>query len=196
MFQIGAALALAWVAFLAWPYFNLYRLAQAAEARDAAGIERLTDFPALRASLSQQIITEYLARTGRGRETSELGRQVAVGAGTSIADPLLAKYVTPEAILDLLQRGALSAEGAAAPGLAGPAAALTIGSLENLWRVYAQSESHGFRRVIVYVASPARPEDRFGLTMRFRDFGWKLAGIELPAGLRARLVDEIPKDAS
>ena len=195
MFRIGAALALAWVAFLAWPYFNLYRLAQAAEARDAAAIERLTDFPALRASLSQQIITEYLARTGRVRETSELGRQVAVGAGTSMADALLAKYVTPEAILDLLQRGALGAEGAA-PGLPGPAAALTVGSLENLWRVYAQSESHGFRRIIVYVASPARPEDRFGLTMRFKDFGWKLAGIELPAGLRARLVDEIPKDAS
>ena len=99
-----------------------------------------------------------------------------------------------EAILDLLSRGALSAEGAPA-GALGPVAGASFGSFENLWRIYAESESHGFRRVVVYLANPARPDERFGLTMRFKDFAWKLSGIELPATLRARLVDEIPKDA-
>ena len=57
-----------WFAWSAWPFLALYDLARAAQAADVAAIERGVDFPALRRSISSQIIQAY----ARGRRTKNL----------------------------------------------------------------------------------------------------------------------------
>src|SRR5512139_1703279 len=102
---IATSLLVLWVAYAVWPFFTVYRLATAVEARDVATINELVNFPAFRRSLSAQIVRTYLRITGKaGRPGSPL-EQFAIGVGTSIADPLVAKLISPQALFELLQNG-------------------------------------------------------------------------------------------
>ena len=86
---------------MASPFVALYQLAQAVEARDTAAISERVNFHAL-LSLSKQIVSEYLRTMGRGQELDTFERNLATSAGTTLADPLVARLVTPEAVVSLL----------------------------------------------------------------------------------------------
>src|SRR5260370_5524704 len=94
-----------WLGYAAGPLFAVYRLVDAIQARDMASLTERVDFRALRTSLTAQIVRTYLRITGKAGRPGSLLEQFAVGVGTSIAAPMVAKLISPEGLLDLLQNG-------------------------------------------------------------------------------------------
>ncbi|MGN6668541.1 MAG: DUF2939 domain-containing protein [Trinickia sp.] len=83
------------------PYLVLSRLRDAAQARDAQTINHYVDYPALRASLKQQI-TQMLSR--RVDEQKLQHPFAALGAlfGIALVSPLVDAYATPDGVAALL----------------------------------------------------------------------------------------------
>jgi Protein of unknown function (DUF2939) len=192
-----ALLAAVWIAFVAWPFFALYELATAIQNRDGVTVARRINVPAVRHSLTEQIAATYLRITGREARLGVLTRGVAVAAATSIADPIVAKLLSTDALLELLHSGwprqVLSEQPTAVSeglGHGSIVRGLTSVSFGNLWRVFVQSEQ-GFRRFDIGVPIDAPPTRRLKLQFRLTHWVWKLAGIELPEELRVRLAREL-----
>ena len=203
-------LAFAWVVFILSPYVAFHRLAKAVQAKDIAAITERVNFSAVRISLSRQIASAYAKATGGGKQESSPVGQVAVSAGTAVIDPLIAPYMTPEAIIDLLTRGAPDTPPKGAPDTvpkgvpdAAPPSSLGGGlqlfdlSLDRFKELFFASESRGFRGFAVALPPGQPPEERFRLIFRLtgpsRGFTWRLVGLELPARLRDRLVQQLVK---
>ena len=202
LFRSLVVLALAWVVFMLSPYVAFYKLAKAVQAKDVAAITERVNFSAVRLSLSRQIASAYAKATGGGKQESSPVGQVAVSAGTAAVDTLIAPYMTPEAIIDLLTRGAPDAAPKGVPDAAAPS---SLGgglqpfelSLDRFKELFFASESRGFRGFAVAWPPGQPPEERFRLIFRLtgpsRGFTWRLVGLELPARLRDRLVQQFVK---
>ena len=195
-------LAFAWVVFILSPYVAFYKLAKAVQAKDVAAITERVNFSAVRISLSRQIASAYAKATGGGKQESSPVGQVAVSAGTAVIDPLIAPYMTPEAIIDLLTRGAPDTAPKGEPDVARPSSLggglqLFDLSLDRFKELFFASESRGFRGFAVALPPGQPPEERFRLIFRLtgpsRGFTWRLVGLELPARLRDRLVQQLVK---
>jgi hypothetical protein len=184
-----AVVALLVAAYAAWPFFALYELAQAVQERDSAAVGRQVNFPAVRQSLTEQIVVTYLQLTGRDARLGQIGRGLAIGAVTSIADPIVAKLISPEALVELLNRGwPTSVLPDAAPTLQG----LSPRALGSVWQIFVRSEQ-GLRRFDVTVPAGATRARQFTLSFRLISWTWKLSGVELPDELRVRLARELIK---
>jgi hypothetical protein len=202
LFRSLVVLALAWVVFILSPYVAFYKLAKAVQAKDVAAITERVNFSAVRISLSRQIASAYARATGGGKQESSPVGQVAVSAGTAAIDPLIAPYLTPQAIIDLLTTGAPDAAPKGVPDAA-PPSSLGGGlqpfelSLDRFKELFFASESRGFRGFAVALPPGQPPEERFRLIFRLtgpsRGFTWRLVGLELPARLRDRLVQQFVK---
>jgi hypothetical protein len=185
---IGTSLLVLWLAYAIWPFFTVYRLASAVEARDVAEINELVDIPALRKSLAVQIARTYLRITGAGRPGSTF-EQFAIGIGTSVADPLVAKLISPSALLGLLQNGQPS--GVFSDHVP-PIEGLSSKALGNVWRAYINSEL-GIARFFVVVPFDKPLEEAFRLGFCLTGWKWKLCSTELPEQLQLRLAQEISR---
>jgi Protein of unknown function (DUF2939) len=176
-----------WLAYTVWPFIELNRLATAVEARDVAALKKQVDFRALRASLTSQIVATHLRLTGKTGRPGSLLEQFVAGVGASIADPLVAKLISPEALLELLQNGKPSGVFAEdVPSIQG----LSSEALGNVWRAYANSE-FGIGRFFIVVPVDTPAGERFRLQFCLADWTWKLCGAELPEQLQVRLAREI-----
>jgi len=180
---VGAVL---FVLYLVSPYLVLNRLSSAIEAKNAAALNELVDFPSVRRSLSEQIIAAYLKVTGKTERLGRFGSGIAVGYGSSVLDPLMAKLATPEALLSLLGRGA--------PGGSSQTGAVPVSAaaLSSAWQLWSNSEYFG-RRFSISLPPQAPSAERFKLEFRVIQWKWRLAAIELPAELRIRLAEELAK---
>jgi Protein of unknown function (DUF2939) len=182
-------IALLWVAYAAWPFWAVYDLVNALEDRDAAALAHRVNFPAVRRSLTEQVVTSYLQLSGKDARLSQFARGTAVAAVASVAEPIMAKLVSAEALIELLRNGwpvSVLPDGAAdlhEPG---------SGSLGNVWQLFIQSEQ-GLRSWKIPVPIGAPPSSRFKLQFRLTSWTWKLSGIELPEELRVRLAQELVK---
>src|SRR5262245_63768893 len=94
---IIVVLALAWIGYAAWPLYDLLQLARAVERGDVAEVTHRVNFARVRASLVQQIVEAYLQRTGARPNP------LVQGAAASIADPIVARVIPPEALAELLR---------------------------------------------------------------------------------------------
>lgn len=177
---------------MASPFLALARLGQAVAARDLEAIEERVDFRALRLSLTKQVVSEYLRSVGRGQELAGFSRSAATSAGATIADPLVARFVTPEA-LERLMRGALPAQvgEGADEGLE-----LDLTSLDQAWRTFIASESRGFTNVLVPVPPEREAAEQYRLHLRLKGLTWRLQGIELPAAVVQELARKLPRATS
>lgn len=186
----GCAALVGWVLFLASPFLALYRLAEAVEARDAASLARRVNLSALRASLLEQLIDEYL----KGAAVDPGQRRAAAAAGAALADPLVAQLATPEALLDLFEDGWPEAVAGSRPAEeSGPGVGAGLASFGQAARLYAASQTRGFRKILIPVP-PDRPRgEAFTLLLRFDGTAWPLTGIDLPDALRRRLVRIAPR---
>jgi hypothetical protein len=189
-----AVLFVAWALFLASPFVSLYRLANAVEARDVAAIEQRMDMPEVRANFMRQLIEEYLKTIGKGG-TVGLERQITAQAGATLADPLVAQLVTPEALIDLLDDGwpqrVISSEGA-------PKTPVTfgLGSVARAWNLFVTSETRGFRKVYIVLPHNRPAEERFRLLLRLTESTWRVTSIDLPHSLLQNLVKKLPRNAA
>jgi Protein of unknown function (DUF2939) len=186
---IGTSLLVLWLAYAVWPFFTVYRLASGVEARDVAAVNELVDFPALRKSLTAQIVRTYLRMTGKIGRSGSMVEQFAIGLGASVADPIVAKLISPGALLDLLQNGRPSGVFSDNfPSIQG----LSVDALGNIWRAYTNSEL-GIARFFITVPVDKPPEESFRLGFCLTGWTWKLCSADLPEQLQARLAQEISK---
>ena len=187
-------LTLAWVVFAASPYYALYDFARAVEAGDLATIRSRVNFPAVRISLSKQLVTAYLVATGRESELKASSKGLVAAAGGTLVDPLLAQYVTPEALAGFLAggRGAAGAAGSGTlPGAASADGGLAPKSLRAAWSLFLGSESRGFRVIVFPVPPEKSPEDQFRLHFRLSGLTWRVVGVEMPQPVQQRLIQEM-----
>jgi hypothetical protein len=184
-----AAIALVWIAYAAWPFSALYGLVDAVQSRDGTAVARRVNFPAVRQSLTEQIVVTYLRLTGRDARLGQFGRGMAVAGITSIADPIVAKLLSAEALMELLNVGWPTT---VLPDKATTFQGLSSGALGDIWQVFVQSEQ-GLRRFEIAVPMAAPPARQFKLQFRLTTWVWKLSGVELPEELRVRLAQELIK---
>lgn len=178
-------LFLAWIVFMVSPFMALYDLGRAVEAKDLNQITQRVNFTALRASLSRQILGEYL----KDKDLDGAELDVATQAGSAVLNPVVEQLVTPQALVDLFEDGwPDQATGGGANGL--PAMRLTDGldSLELAAKTFFLSESQGFRSVTIPMPADQPKNRQFRVTMRLKNTAWRLSGIELPAALREELI--------
>jgi Protein of unknown function (DUF2939) len=165
----------------------VYDLLRVVQERNLAELPARVDFPAVRRSLTAQIVRTYLRITGKTGQSGSIVEQFAVSVGASLADPMVAKLVSPETFLDLLRDGkpsnVLSED---APSVGG----LSSEALKNLWRVYANSEL-GIARFFLDVPVDKPLQDSFRLQFCLKDWTWRLCGLELPEPLQLRLAQEV-----
>jgi hypothetical protein len=183
---IAAALVF-WLLYTAWPFVEVYRLASAVQARDVNTLKEQVDFRALRASLTTQIVAAYLRLTGKTGRPGSLLEQFAAGIGASVAEPIVAKLISPEALLELLQNGKPSGVFSDnVPSIQG----LNSDAVGNVWRAYVNSE-FGIGRFFITVPVDKPTAESFRLQFCLASWTWKLCGAELPEQLAVRLAQEI-----
>ena len=155
--------------------------------RDAAAIERRVNFPAVRYSLTEQVVVAYLQLSGRDTRLGHVGRGMAVAAVASIADPIIARLISAQAIMELLETDSAAA---AATSATGALQGLGTGSVDVAWQLLLHSD-WGFRRFVLTVPVNAAPARRFRLRFRLTSWTWKLAAVEVPEEIRNRLAQEL-----
>ena len=193
--RIVIVLILGWAIYFISPYVSLYGLASAIQAKDVAEIEQRVNIRAVRISVAKQLIPAYLIATGREGELKGMRGQAVVGIGASIADPLLAQYLSPAALAGFLNDPRLGGGGESGALLGGGLAGADVGmnSVRDAWRLFATAQTRGFR-VISFAVPPDKPADeQFRLHMRIKGLGWRLVGIDLPKPVLHRLVQELIK---
>jgi hypothetical protein len=147
----------------------------------------------LRLSLTKQVVTEYLRMIGRGEELGGLTRSAATSAGASVADPLVSRLVTPEA-LDRLMRGSLPAQVGSAEEPDGVKLDLT--SVDQALRTFVASDSRGFANILIPVPPDRSAPEQYRLHLRLKGLTWRLHGIELPAPVVQDLAKRLPRATS
>lgn len=191
--RIAAALVVAGVLFALSPFVAVYRLANAVEARDVAALRARVNFRAVSVSLSRQLVASYV--DAYERDLAATSRDLAMGAGVALADPVVSQLVTPEVFVQVLARGwpeaALGAPDQAAPGAGG----LRLDSWREVAALMATAEMHGFRRLLVSYPADAPRGRRFRLHLRLSGFTWRVIAVDLPDELKRRLADEIRRRA-
>jgi hypothetical protein len=187
--RVVAAIAALWIAYAAWPFFAFYGLVGAVQKKDHAALTRHVNFPALRRSLTDQVAETYFRLSGRAAQSEMPSRTLVLSAVTSIADPIVARLISAEALLVLLDSGwptaVLPDRDPMAPGLSYP-------SLGNLWQVFVHSDQ-GLRHFEIGLPTGQPPARQFRLQFRLTAWTWKLAGVELPEEIRIRLARELMK---
>src|SRR5262249_23763889 len=154
-----AILLFLWLAYSVWPFFSVYQLARAVQARAVTTVKELVDFRALRGSLTTQILRTYLRMTGKIRRSGSMLEQFAIGLAASVPDPIVATLICADALLDLLQNGRPSGVFSDnVPSSQG----LSSDALGNFWRAYINSEL-GIARFFITVPVDKPPEESFRL---------------------------------
>jgi hypothetical protein len=182
------ALVVLAVAYSAWPFVALFDLVGAVRERNLAAVAARVDVGALSRSLSEQIMRGY-ARVA-GAPTSPLAQQLVISLGAGLADPLVEKMVTPEAVADLIQIGwpiaVLGSKPDDVPG---------ISYRGHAWKLYLASE-YGIDEFRLWLPVDKPLAEQYRLTLRRSGLTWKLIGVVLPEAVQNRFAQEIVKATS
>lgn len=133
---LTVVLVLLLAAYMVWPLTGFYRIASAIEAKDATALAERVEFRSLRRSLTQQVIAEYFKLTGKDKKLGQFRTGIATGVGAALADPVVAQFLTPEALLDFLTNSSAK-DG---PQVSAEVAPFSTSSWRNAWRVWWHSE--------------------------------------------------------
>ena len=130
MMATVAVLCLVWIGYTAWPLYDLFVLIRAMETRDVNAVTRHVYFDAVRVSLTNQVVAAYVRRTGI--KISPLAQSVVAGA-LGIADPIVNKLISPEALSELLAVGwPVTVVPDPPPGTVG----ITRSTIGTIWQIF------------------------------------------------------------
>jgi hypothetical protein len=179
-------IGLIWIGYTVWPLYELSVLVHAIETRDVDTVTRHVYFDAVRKSITSQIIAAYTRRTGT--HISPLAQSMAAAA-LGIADPVVNKLISPEALSQLLGVGwPVAVAPDPPPGTVGISAS-TVGSI---WQIFGDSE-YGIGRFEVTMPASLPLRQRFHLTFQLLQWRWQLVGVILPDNIQNLLADELAK---
>ncbi|PLZ03613.1 hypothetical protein CY652_04285 [Burkholderia sp. WAC0059] len=186
---IAALVAIVVVAILAYayasPYLALSRIKRAADERDAATLNEYVDYPALRASLKEQIGAMLRDRLDARHDGNPLALFGAV-IGAALIGPLVDVYATPEGVEALLNgmppRGEPGEQPAAPPApSASAASAASAPPAAGASEPPAQTTA-GYRGINEFAVTYRRRENDSPYTailVRHGLFSWKLSAVDL-----------------
>jgi hypothetical protein len=182
-----AILALVWIGYITWPIYDLLVLIRAVQTRDIGTVTRRVYFDAVRISLTNQIIDAYTRRAGV--QISPFARSFA-SAGLAIADPVVQKLISPEALSQLLTVGwpVTAVPDAPPPGTVG----ITTNTIGTFWQIFGNAE-YGFGRFEVAGPAVLPAHQRFRLEFRLLQWRWRLVSVILPENIQNLLADELAK---
>jgi hypothetical protein len=179
-------IGLSWISYTAWPLYDLLVLVRAIESRDLDTVKRHVYFGAVRTSLTNQVAAAYVRRSGI--QISPFAQQLAAAA-LGIADPVVIKLISPEALSELLAVGwPVTVVPDPPPGTLG----ITQSTIGTIWEIFQQSE-YRINRYEVSVPAALPSAQRFRLTFRLLQWRWRLVGITLPESIQNLLGDELIK---
>ena len=179
-------LVLVWIGYTAWPLYDLWVLVHAMETHDVGTVTRLVYFDAVRVSLTNQVMAAYVRRTRIN--ISPFAQSVAAGA-LGIANPIVQKLISPEALSELLGTGWPVTVGSdPPPGTVG----ITERTIGTIWQIFKNSE-YGFARFEVAAPAVLPPQQRFRLTFQLLQWRWRLVAVTLPENIQNLLGDELAK---
>lgn len=191
--RIAAVLAVLLLAYAIWPVVGFARIASAIEAKDGPGLAKLVDFRALRKSLTKQIVAAYIELTGKEKELGLMGKTLAVGIGSSYAEPIVAELLNEQTLIDLLTKGQVGGGGGVgAVKVPAELAPFSKSALESGWRTWWASE-YGLGDYYVYLPPDKAPDKQFKVRLSLKDLQWKLTGLDLPQPMRIELAQQLVK---
>lgn len=172
----GVALAAVVLFAAAWglaPIFAGQALIRAAKAGDAAKLEQLVDFPALRASLKEELNQELITRMGRDPRVAESGLG---GLGMMLAPMILSgaidTVVTPQVLAEMVTTA--EAPDPSRRDKPEPADERSDKDIHQAW---------GYRDLnhfAVTLTDRDQPDQHLALILERRGlFTWKLAAVDL-----------------
>lgn len=167
------------------PYIALNRIKRAADARDAATLNQYVDYPALRASLKEQLDETLQKRIDAQHSSNPL---LLFGAmiGNALISPLVDAYATPDGVAALLNglppRGVPGerppATSASAPGQPSAPPPVASGAEPDA----REQTTAGYRGINEFVVTwqHSASEPRYAaILQRHGLFTWKLAAVDL-----------------
>jgi hypothetical protein len=191
--RIAAVLAVLLLAYAIWPVVGFARIASAIEARDGAALAKLVDFRALRKSLTKQIVAAYIELTGKEKQLGLMGKTLAVGIGTSYAEPIVAELLNEQTLIDLLTKGQVGGGGGVgAVKVPAELAPFSKSALQSGWQTWWASE-YGLGDYYVYLPPDKTPDKQFKVRLSLKDLQWKLTGLDLPGPMRVELAQQLVK---
>lgn len=168
-----AAVALFAAAWAAAPIFAGQALIRAAKAGDAPKLERLVDFPALRASLKDELNKELVARMGRDPRVAESGLG---GLGMMLAPMILSGAIDTAVTPEVLAQMVTTAE-APDPSRRAPSEPADDKSGKDIHQAWGYRDLDHFA---VTLTDRDHPDRHLALILERRGlFTWKLAAIDL-----------------
>jgi hypothetical protein len=175
-----------WIGYTVWPLYELSVLVHAIEARDIDTVARHVYFDAVRRSLTNQVVDAYTRRAGT--YISPLAQSMAAAA-LGIADPVVSKLISPEALSELLSVGwPVPVVPDPPPGTVG----ITPSTMGTIWQVFRDAE-YGLGRFEVAAPSALPEQHRFLLSFRLSQWRWRLIGVILPENIQNLLADALVK---
>jgi hypothetical protein len=167
---IGAVVAAGY--YFASPLVALEALRSAAKSGDRDKLDRLVDFPVLRANLKSELSAKMLKAmqddpSMRDNPWAGLGAVFA----PAVVDRLVDAYVTPDTISTMVETGK-----APPPGSSPSPAPATPDSASNLKTEMGYADLGHFRTKLIDTSDP---KNQLTLTMERRNlFGWKLVRLD------------------
>ncbi|WP_181832907.1 DUF2939 domain-containing protein [Bosea caraganae] len=186
-----ALLAIVLAAFGYWisPYVAVTRFALAANAGRTEEIVAKIDVEDLRAGFARQIVRAYIARNPQARDLDPMSRQVVTSIVGGYVTTVIADYLTPDVIADLMAKGRPAA--GAATLLETGAAAPRLDGWRNAWMLFRASGFTGPTRFVVEPDPSVEEQKRFRLQFALEQWRWLLRSVELPESILVRLADEL-----
>jgi hypothetical protein len=182
--RIGFPILFVLMVYTAWPFVDLYRLAKAAEARNAAAVAERVDFRRLRMSIADQVVAAYQAM--RGREAGPVGRTVVATLGEPLGEALVGSLISAESMVVLLSQGWPEH---VLPTKPADAVSLTP-NWSRLLDLYINSE-YTVRDFSIWLPVTRPLQERYRLRLQLISWRWRLVGIDLPERVRVALAEEL-----
>lgn len=188
---VGLVIVALITAYVASAVVSLTEVVRAAQSGDGERLRGYVDLDSVRGSISSQVVAAYLAEIGETRRISQLERTLAMSLGTTIADAVVDKILTPENLAVLLKSGRVQTDtGTAVAGDITPLAA--IGRL-NLFDILSRVRLIKPVEFAIQVGSSRDPERASAFHMHFEGDGWKLSAIEFPKATLRDLASKLPR---
>src|SRR6266581_7946691 len=125
---------------------------------------------------SRSQIKSSLPMSGAPEHRSVRSPKAMAASALGIADPIVKKLISPEALSELLSVGwPVAVVPGPPPGTVG----ISRSTIGTVWQIFENSE-YGFGRFEVTGPAALPPQQRFRLTFRLLQWRWRLVGVTLP----------------
>lgn len=180
-------LALLIVAYIGSIVTSVQGLVNAAKSGDAAEIIARTDLPRLRRSITDQILDAYLEKSP---DKKPLNRMIATTYGASVADAMLAKFLTAENLTQLLRTGSANDPSQGTKWDIPP-----IGTLDtsHILKLVSRVRPIQIKEIEFRISETDTPETYSSISFHLNGATWHLSGIRLPRPLIEKLSQGLPR---